>query len=209
MKASLMFIVLIIMVGMFSSCESEIDRNQRKVHEEQIHKERQEKTKREEAEKAIREVEKRKEKEIYDRYINNSLSTGSTPYAYCYGKKRNCSGYSCSELKVRTPHSSDVMVTIKNGDEVYQHAFITKNSSYTFELPNGIYQPFFYYGKGWNPNKVMKETECGTLKGGFIDNEIFGKDTPQSLYSAILEYELILQSNGNFSTKPSNANEAF
>ena len=55
----------------------------------------------------------------------------------------------------------------------------------------------------------MKETDCGTLKGGFIADEQIGKDSPQSLNNNILEYELILQQNGNFSTTPSNSEEAF
>ena len=55
----------------------------------------------------------------------------------------------------------------------------------------------------------MKETDCGSLRGGFVSSEHFGKDTPQSLANNILEYELILQQNGNFSTRPSNSEEAF
>jgi len=100
------------------------------------------------------------------------------------------------------------LVTIKRGEAVVRHAFIKAGRSYTFELPDGTYQPFFYYGKGWNPEKVMKQTDCGTLKGGFLTNENFGKDSPQVLSNNILGYELILQQNGNFSTRPSNANEA-
>ncbi len=48
----------------------------------------------------------------------------------------------------------------------------------------------------------------GEIKGGFITNEDFGKDEPQYLNNNILEYELILQENGNFSTRPSNPEEA-
>lgn len=48
----------------------------------------------------------------------------------------------------------------------------------------------------------------GEIKGGFIANEDFGKDDPQSLYNNVLTYELILQQNGNFSTRPSNPEEA-
>jgi hypothetical protein len=88
------------------------------------------------------------------------------------------------------------------------HAYISAGSSYTFEMPDGTYQPFFYYGKGWNPEKVMKETSEGKLKGGFIESESFGKDDPQTLNNEILTYELILQSNRNFSTRPSNAADA-
>ena len=157
----------------------------------------------------IQEEKERKAKALRDKYINNSLYTGATPYAYCYGGNKSCSEYGCSEIKVKTPYNSDVMVTIKRGGVVYSHAYIKAGSQYTFELPNGKYQPFFYYGKGWNPNKEMAKTDCGTLKGGFIEDESFGKDDPQTLSNSILTYELILQKGGNFSTRPSNPEEAF
>ena len=40
-------------------------------------------------------------------------------------------------------------------------------------------------------------------------DEIFSKDNPQYLDGQILTYELILQQNGNFSTKPSSESEMF
>lgn len=232
MKTKLVFTALLLCsLVVLTSCESEAERKQRETREEQQkieleaqrkqeakelsfqqEQERIERVKREEAERIEREarIEKeRQEKAIYDKYINNSLSTGSTPYSYCFGNNRSCSDYGCSQIKVRTPSNSDVVVTIKKNGKVYSHAYINKSSAYTFELPNGTYQTFFYYGKGWNSNKAMKETDCGTLKGGFITDEHFGKDSPQSLSNNILEYELILQQNGNFSTRPSNSDEAF
>ena len=144
-----------------------------------------------------------------EQYQNNVLRNGTMPYAYCFGSSNSCSEYGCSEIRVRTPHNSDVVVTIKRNDRVYRHAYIQANRSYAFKFPNGTYQAFFYYGKGWNPHKFMKNTTCGKLKGGFVSNEHFGKDSPQSLYNQILSYELILQQNGNFSTRPSNREEAF
>ncbi len=146
----------------------------------------------------------RKEQEIYDKYISNSLRTGSTPYSKYYGGNSSCNDYGCSKIKVRTSNS-DVLVTIKKNDKVVRHGFIQAGDSYTFSFPNGTYQAFFYYGKGWNPEKEMKN---GEIKGGFITNEDFGKDEPQYLNNNILEYELILQENGNFSTRPSNPDEA-
>lgn len=203
-----------------SSCESEAEKKERFKREEQQRIELEEKRKAEDVERAFqleqeriaresRLEKERQEKAIYDKYINNSLTTGSTPYAYCYGRNTSCSTYGCSEIKVKTPSNSDVLVTIKRGEVVIKHAFIKAGSSYTFELKNGTYQPFFYYGKGWNPNKVMKQTDCGAIKGGFITNENFGKDSPQSLSNNILQYELILQQNGNFSMRDSNPTEAF
>ncbi len=210
-----------------SSCESDAERKQRLEKEEQqrielegkrkaeeaerafqLEQERIEQEKREEEERIAREerLEKeRKEKAIYDKYISNSLRTGATPYSRYYGGNATCDDYGCSQIKVRTSNS-DVIVTIKRSDKVVRHGYIKSGSSYTFSFPNGIYQTFFYYGKGWNPEKEMKG---GKMKGGFITNESFGKDDPQSLSNNILEYELILQENGNFRTRPSNPDEAF
>ena len=156
-------------------------------------------------EREVRLEKERKEKAIYDKYINNTLRTGATPYSQYYGRNSTCDDYGCSQIKVRTSNS-DVIVTIKKNDKVVRHAYINSGSGYTFSFPNGTYQTFFYYGKGWNPNKEMKG---GEMKGGFITNESFGKDDPQYLSNNILEYELILQENGNFSTRPSNPDEAF
>lgn len=218
------FILLFSFFIMIVSCESKAEKEQRKeqlrielaeqerkqAEEFAVLKEQQRiERERELEEQRIKEEEEREAKALRDRYINNSLYTGATPYAYCYGGNKSCSEYGCSEIKVKTPYNSDVMVTIKRGGVVYSHAYIKAGSQYTFELPNGKYQPFFYYGKGWNPNKVMTETDCGTLKGGFIEDESFGKDDPQTLSNSILTYELILQKGGNFSTRPSNPEEAF
>lgn len=210
---------LIVLSFSLTSCESDAERQLRLQREEQQQIELAQKRKAEEERRAkqleqeriAREAkleEERKEKEIHDRWINNSLHNGATPFSYCYGGNQSCSDWGCSQINVRTPYNSDVLVTIKKNGRVVRHAYIKKSSSYTFELPNGTYQPYFYYGKGWNPNKFMMKTSCGDLIGGFIDDEHFGKDDPQQLNNAILEYELILQTNGNFSTRPSNQNEA-
>jgi hypothetical protein len=55
----------------------------------------------------------------------------------------------------------------------------------------------------------MKNTDKGLVKGGFVTKEHFSKDNPQTLNNNILEYELILQENGNFNTRPSSKEEAF
>jgi len=198
--------------------QAEDDERVLKLEEERIEQERIAKINRKEREVRLekervirekREEEERKKQAIYDKYINNYLRTGSKPYAYCFGSNNSCDGYDCSQIKVKTPYNSDVLVTIKKNGRVYRHAYIKSSSSYTFNIPNGKYQTFFYYGKGWNPNKFMKKVACGKLKGGFIDSEHFGKDNPEYLSDMIRSYELILQQNGNFSTKSSNSNEAF
>ena len=113
---------------------------------------------------------------IEDYYSNNSLYNGAQPYSYCYGKNPYCTppnGYAdCSSIEVKAPFNSDVLVLIKKNNRVYSHGYIKAGRSYKFKLKNGNYQPFFYYGKGWNPNKFMKKASCGTIKGGFIKNEL-------------------------------------
>lgn len=232
MKSKLLFIsVLFFSLLITTFCETEADKKERlaKIERERIELLKQQKEKerirliekeKEDSIRAVREAEEarlraiqeekeRKKRELYNKYGNNSLRTGSTPYSYCFGKNNSCNDYGCSQIKVRTPSNSDVLVTIKKNGNVYRHAYIQASSSHTFEIPNGTYQTFFYYGKGWYPEKFMKKTTCGDLKGGFLSNEQFGKDDPQYLYNNILEYELILQQNGNFRTRPSSVNEAF
>ncbi|WP_313239920.1 hypothetical protein [Sphingobacterium multivorum] len=216
----------LVSVLLLASCESEQAKKERLAQEEQqriayeqqrseeekaenirLEQERIEQAKQTEAGRVEREVQLEKERveqENYNRYISNSLNTGTTPYARYYGGNSSCNDYGCSQIKVRTSNS-DVLVTIKKNDKVVRHAFIQAGHSYTFSFPNGTYQAFFYYGKGWNPEKEMKN---GELKGGFIANEDFGKDDPQYLSNNVLEYELIMQQNGNFSTRPSNPEEA-
>lgn len=140
----------------------------------------------------------------------NSLSTGSMPYSACYGSSNYCSDWSCSKIKVITGGSGDVLVSIKNSyGKVVRHAYIKGGNSFTFNVPDGSYQVFFYSGTGWNPNKQMPSSSCSYLKGGFVSNESVTKDNYINLYSQIMTYELILQQQGNFSTKPSSKNEAF
>lgn len=140
----------------------------------------------------------------------NSLSTGSMPYSSCYGSSNSCGGWDCSQIIVITGGSGDVLVSIKNNNgRVVRHAYIKGGYSYTFNVPDGSYQVFFYSGTGWNPNKQMPSSSCSYLKGGFVSNESVTKDYYIDLYSQIMTYELILQQQGNFSTKPSSKNEAF
>lgn len=144
-----------------------------------------------------------KEPSIEDNpFYNNSLSTGSSPYT-SYGTSASDE----SQISVSTSSSSncDVVVIIKSGGEIARNAYIKAGGSYTFYIPNGTYQVFFYGGKGWNPNKSMP----GGLTGGFVANESYSKDSPVSLNYEGLTYELIPQPNGNFSTQQSSASEIF
>lgn len=139
----------------------------------------------------------------------NSLSNGSMPYSYCYGSSNYCNDYGCSQIQVKSG-SSDVLVTIKTmSGRVYRHGYIKAGRSFTFNVADGSYQVFFYSGMGWNPNKYIKQANCGKLNGGFVSNESVTKDSYLTLYSQIMSYELISQQGGNFSAEQSSKNEAF
>lgn len=141
-------------------------------------------------------------------YLNNSLRTGATPYTKYYGENYKCPYYQCSGINVTAPRESDIVVIIKRNNKdgkVIQHGYIRAGESFQFDIPDGTFQTFFYYGEGWNPNKEM----ANGIKGGFVKDEIFSKDEPQYISSAVLSYVLQLQHNGNFQTKGSNKREMF
>lgn len=141
-------------------------------------------------------------------YLENSLNTGAMPYSQYYGKNYKCPYEQCSGIRVTAPAESDIVVIIKQNNQngkVVAHGYIRSGATYQFDIPDGTYQTFFYYGEGWNPNKEMK----GGIKGGFVKDEIFSKDNPQEIYSAVLTYVLQLQRDGNFQTKGSSPDEAF
>lgn len=136
------------------------------------------------------------------KYKDNYLSTGTHPYK----NESNARG-SDSEITIQTSTNSktDVVVILKHNDRMVRNTYIRAGGSTTFSIPNGTYQIFFYYGKGWNPNKEMPNG----LRGGFVSSESFAKDSPQTLDYEALTYELIYQTNGNFMTQSSSANEIF
>lgn len=136
------------------------------------------------------------------------LTTGDTPYSLYYGNNMNCRRTECSGVKVTAPEASDVVVIIKKRNEhgkVAGHAYISAGDTYKIDLPDGTYQTFFYYGDGWNANKDMGNG----IKGGFVRNEVFSKDDPQGIYSAVLSYVLQLRRDGNFQAESSNRSEVF
>ena len=146
-------------------------------------------------------------------YSENSLYTGATPYKYCYGRNPYCTppyGYEeCSFIDIRASNNSDVVVIIKKNNRVYAHAYIKAKGYHKFKLGNGNFQTFFYYGKGWNPNKFIKNASCGKITGGFVSNESLDKSDVIRLHNSSMTYTLYSVQNGNFNPKASNKNEAF
>lgn len=150
-------------------------------------------------------------RQLEERYGSNSLLNGSQPYSAWYGTNKRIDDFTPhSEIKVKAPWNSDVIAIVRydnhNGN-VAGHRYVKAGNTATIYLRNGYnYQTFFYYGKGWYPDKEMKNG----VKGGFIKGEAYSKDGSASyLENNILTYELTLQTNGNFQTSSSNPGEIF
>jgi len=138
------------------------------------------------------------------------LTHGVQPYSYCYKDLNNSCNNNCSQIEIKASCSSDVIGIIKKNNEIVRNAYIKKCNSFVFEIPNGSYQTFFYYGEIWNNDKYIKSnTPCGDLYGGFTEGEVFAKGEIEQLSNQILKYELIQQINGNFSQKTSDVNQVF
>ena len=88
------------------------------------------------------------------------------------------------------PSVLDVVVLLKQNGVTKRHAYIPAGNSYTFNIPNGTWQPFFYYGKGWYPEKEMNSPSCTSLEGGFLENEEWDKDLPDSIEDMVVTYTL-------------------
>lgn len=143
-----------------------------------------------------------------EQWKTNSLFTGAMPYASCFGSSNSCDYYGCSRITVLTGNT-DAIVTVKGrSGNVVRHGYISSGESYSFNLPDGTYQVFFYSGSGWNPNKEMYSNSCETLYGGFVANEEVTKVSFHTLVNQEWTIELILQENGNLQTLPSSKTEA-
>ena len=89
-----------------------------------------------------------------------------------------------------------------------RHAYIKAGYTFTFNIPDGTYNVYFYSGTGWNPNKIMSQGYC-TIRGGFVKSESTGKDTYVRIYGQVLSYQLQQVVNGNFSMESSSKSEVF
>ena len=184
------------------SCDSETETEKfaRLEREEQIKLD-------QEFQKILQQEEKRRKHAIWNEYSENSLSRGAKPWSNCFGRSNACNGR-CSEIKINSPSNIDVVVLLKQGNVTKRHAYIPAGRSYTFNIPNGRWQPFFYYGKGWYPDKEMESSSCSSIKGGFLENEDWDKDSPDYLEDVVLTYTLTSVVNGNFQTQSSSQSEA-
>ncbi len=189
------------------ACESEAERQARSAAENQIRKERLEAERLEREREEARIAEEMRQAAILKEFGDFQLENGAQPWRDCFGKNK-LRGEKNSSISVTAPVENDAVLVLKKAGVVVAHTYIRSGSTRTIELPNGTYQPFFYSGSGWYPEKEMDSESCASLKGGFLTNSGWSKDEPQYLEYNTLSYTLIPQEFGNFTAAPSDEQEA-
>ena len=146
----------------------------------------------------------------WERYKDNHLETGAQPYHAAYGWNDSFGSYDrYSTIVVVAPTNSDVIVIVKRNNEsgpVAGHVYIRAGGRASIDVPNGIYKPIFYYGKGWKPTKVKVDGAPGAFVGEESYSTISGTET---LYDSEVTYTLQLSTNGNLHTRSISESSAF
>ena len=161
-------------------------------------------------EKEERERKAREEQQRRAKWLSNHLDNGAQPFTKCWGWNQSCENRGCSEIKVVADRNYDVLLTLKEDNvygDVIRHVYIRRGQTKSVQVPNGTYQPFFIYGKGWDPTAVNPISGCNT-RGWFVDQLEISKDYPDDLSNSVVTYRLEVTAGGNFQTKGSNASEA-
>lgn len=117
-----------------------------------------------------------------DAYRNNSLKTGSKPYASYFGKAKTGKNF----IDFKTSGSSDYIAIVKrhSNNSYINHVYIKGGDKARLYVPSGTYDVYFYSGNGWNPNM-----EVGQFRGGFVEGGITQKDGPIQLISETIEMD--------------------
>lgn len=137
-----------------------------------------------------------------DEYRNNSLKTGSKPYASFFGRAKTGEDY----IDFKTSAGNDYVVIVKRHKDgrYINHIYIQGGDNARMYVPDGNYDVYFYSGYGWNPNK-----QVGRFTGGFVVGGDMQKDGPVKLESAYLEYTLYPVVNGNLVLEGANVDNVF
>lgn len=134
-------------------------------------------------------------------YADNSLETGSKPYASYFGRAHTGSNY----FDFNTSGGNDYVVIIRSSDDgsYINHTYIQGGETARLYVPDGTYMVYFYSGVGWDPDKPV-----GNCYGGFVKDANMQKDGPVEIYSAYMEYTLYPVRNGNLTLQHADEGEA-
>lgn len=145
-------------------------------------------------------------KEVSSPWKDNHLETGEQPYENDLSLEvAPDDAGAIIEVTTSPKTSGDMVVVIKQGDSIVANAYIRGYDKHTFYLRSGLYQTFFYQGRGWNPHKKMPSGHVG----GFDLREYVFKDEAKELEYIKSTYLLELTEEGNFRPEQSNKEELF
>lgn len=145
-------------------------------------------------------------KESSSPWKDNHLETGDQPYKNDLSLEVSSDDAGAIiEVETSPKTTEDMVVVIKRGDFVVANAYVRGHDKHTFYLRSGLYQTFFYQGRGWNPHKKMPSGHVG----GFDLREYVFKDEAKELEHIKSTYLLELTEEGNFRPEQSNKEELF
>lgn len=103
-------------------------------------------------------------------FLGNQLENGASPYDVIYQK--GIYHNTKNSLTINNTSNLDVVVLLveNNFQKIYRNEYIRAGETFIMSrVPNSTFYTKYYYGKNWNPERVLK----GQVVGGFDDNEFF------------------------------------
>lgn len=115
---------------------------------------------------------------IHFSIVENRVITqydGVTPYENAYGPNMV---YASNTIYIHASADKDVVVIIreKTSDRVVGHIYVKAGEEGFMAIPDGVFNVFFYEGRGWDPDKIIKSSRGDHIKGGFKYEAVLGKD---------------------------------
>jgi len=155
------------------------------------------------------------------KWKGNSLENGSSPYNSYFGDGIYDYRSKCW-ITFKNGNSSDAIACLVNSftGTTIRNSYIKAGTNYNMSnLPEGIYKVKVFYGKDWNPEKIINN---GSIKGGFDTDLNFSlSDNPKDLIQINItetsqgisyttgEITLYTVKNGNMNQRNIDSNEFF
>ena len=152
---------------------------------------------------------------VHESLVENRVEIqydGVTPYEGAYGPNM-VNAQNMVHVRASSDRDAIVIVRDRMMDKVVGHFYVKAGEEGFVLVPDGVFNVFFYQGRGWDSNKKMKSSRGDVIKGGFRYDEVFGQD-PKDLtfgnsdYNQI-SYDLRKRRYGNMHEKRINPKKMF
>lgn len=137
---------------------------------------------------------------------------GVTPYESVYGPNM-VNAQNIVRVNAATDKDAVVIVRDKVYDRVVGHFYVKAGEEGLVLVPDGVFNVFFYEGRGWDSNKKMKSSRGDVIKGGFRYDEVFGQDPKDVVFGNSdynqISYDLRKRRYGNMHEKKVTSKKVF